>query len=98
LYQVPYDEPLLNGDQWETSKSLYKVIVNTRPPVPPIAALHSLVPKPRAAASFKPLVGIMQLVVTKPREQFSPGHPVRCLKTPAFYKIPAVIKKASKRA
>ena len=82
----------------EISKSLYKVIVNTRPPAPPIAASHSLVPKPRVAASFKPLVRMMRLVVAKPREQFSPGHPVRCYKTLVFYKIARGIKNASKRA
>jgi hypothetical protein len=53
LYQVPYDEPLLNGDQQETSEGIYKVIVNTRPPVSPITASQSLVPKPRVAASFQ---------------------------------------------
>tara|TARA_Y100001933_G_scaffold231868_1_gene250072 strand:- start:610 stop:834 length:225 start_codon:yes stop_codon:yes gene_type:complete len=74
------------------------VIANTRPPVPPIAASQAQVPKPRIAASFKPLVRIMRLAVAKPRKQFSPGHPVRCYKTPVFYKIPAIIKNAYKRA
>jgi hypothetical protein len=43
----------------------WKVIVNTRPPVPPSAASQSLVPKPRVAASFKQLVRMMRLVVAK---------------------------------
>ncbi|MGB0654497.1 MAG: hypothetical protein ACPGMQ_03610 [Pirellulales bacterium] len=65
MYQVLYDEPLLNEDQRETNDAIYKVIVNTRPPVPPIAASQSLVPKPRVAASLKQLVRMMRLVVAK---------------------------------
>jgi hypothetical protein len=61
LRQAPQDELLLNGYQ----RMVWKVIVNTRPPVPPSAASQSLVPKPRVAASFKQLVRMMRLVVAK---------------------------------